>query len=57
MIYLSAAHSRRLHQLLPATQIRHCIVVLDEFGDRSITVSLDTGISSPDEIKLKQCHS
>ena len=31
--------------------------VMDEFGDRSITETLDTGIASPDEIKLEECHS
>ena len=30
---------------------------MDEFGDRTITETLDTGISSPDEIKLEERHS
>ena len=27
---------------------------MDEFGDRSVTETLDTGISSPDEIELEE---
>ena len=30
---------------------------MDEFGDRTVTETLDTGISSPDEIELGQRHS
>ena len=30
---------------------------MDEFGDRSVTETLDTGISSPDEIELEGRHS
>ena len=30
---------------------------MDEFGDRSVTETLDTGISSPDEIELEERHS
>ena len=32
-------------------------VVMDEFGDQSVTETLDTGISSLDKIELKECHS
>ena len=32
-------------------------VVMDEFGDRSITETLNTGITSPDGIELEECHS
>ena len=49
-LYFSAAHPGIFHQLRPATRIRHRIVVLDE-------ASLDTGISSPDEIELQEHHS
>jgi hypothetical protein len=31
--------------------------VVDEFGDRGITGTLDTGISSPDDIELQERHS
>ena len=30
---------------------------MDEFGDRSITETLDTGIVSADEIELEERHS
>ena len=30
---------------------------MDEFGDRSITETLDTGISSPEDIELEERHS
>ena len=30
---------------------------MDEFGDRSVTETLDTGISSPDKIELEEHHS
>ena len=30
---------------------------MNEFGDRNVTESLDTGISSPDEIALEERHS
>ena len=30
---------------------------MNEFGDRSITETLDTGITSPDEIELEDRHS
>ena len=30
---------------------------MDEFGDRSITETLDTGIMSPDGIELEERHS
>ena len=30
---------------------------MDEFGDRSVTETLDTGISSPEEIELEERHS
>ena len=30
---------------------------MDEFGDRSVTETLDTGISSPDEIELEERHA
>ena len=30
---------------------------MDEFGDRSVTETLDPGISSPDEIELAERHS
>ena len=29
---------------------------MDEFGDRSVTETLDTGIASPDEIELEEHH-
>ena len=31
--------------------------VMDEFGDRTVTETLDTGISSPDEIELEEHNS
>jgi hypothetical protein len=31
--------------------------VMDEFGDRSITGTLETGISSPEEIELEDRHT
>ena len=30
---------------------------MDEFGDRTVTETLDTGISSPDEIELEERHA
>ena len=30
---------------------------MDEFGDRTVTETLDTGISSPDEIGLEERHA
>ena len=30
---------------------------MDEFGNQTITETLDTGISSPDEIELKEHHT
>ena len=30
---------------------------MDEFGDRSVTETLDMGSSSPDEIELEERHS
>ena len=30
---------------------------MDEFGDWSVTETLDTGISSPDEIELEERHA
>ena len=30
---------------------------MDEFGERSIIETLDTGITSPDEIELEERHS
>ena len=30
---------------------------MDEFGDRSVTETLYTGISSPEEIELEERHS
>ena len=30
---------------------------MDEFGDRTVTETHDTGISSPDEIELEERHS
>ena len=29
---------------------------MDEFGDRTVTETLDTGTSSPDEIELEERH-
>jgi hypothetical protein len=40
------AATRRIHD-----------AVVDEFGDRSITGTPDTGSSSPDDIELQECHS
>ena len=40
------AATRRIHN-----------AIVDEFGDRSVTESLDTGITSPDEIELEERHS
>ena len=31
--------------------------VMDEFGDWSVTETLETGISSPDKIELEECHA
>ena len=30
---------------------------MDEFGDQSVTETLDTGITSPDEIELEERHT
>jgi hypothetical protein len=48
-----------LHDLSVVSMLLHggFNAVVDEFGDRSITGTLDTGISSPDDIELQECHS